>query len=240
MANIITARIDKFKTGMKEFRELPKHDKLRRASDAFFNNAMVIVILLAVIVIAILQPKFLSLSSIINIISLTAAKLPIALGIAGCIVLTGTDISAGRCVGLTACIAASLLQVASYSSKMFKGIGVMPLWLVLLAVIAVGAIVGLVNGFFVAKFKLHTFIVTLSTQLIVFGTVLLYLTIGGNNGQTLSGLDDGYLNFVKGTLFTIGGVAIPKYALRSNPDGDHVDHLEQDHVPQQYVRGRLE
>ena len=70
MANIITARIDKFKTGMKEFRELPKHDKLRRASDAFFNNAMVIVILLAVIVIAILQPKFLSLSSIINIISL--------------------------------------------------------------------------------------------------------------------------------------------------------------------------
>lgn len=49
MANIITARIDKFKTGMKEFRELPKHDKLRRASDAFFNNAMVIVILLAVI-----------------------------------------------------------------------------------------------------------------------------------------------------------------------------------------------
>ena len=78
MANIITARIDKFKTGMKEFRELPKHDKLRRASDAFFNNAMVIVILLAVIVIAILQPKFLSLSSIINIISLTAAKLPSA------------------------------------------------------------------------------------------------------------------------------------------------------------------
>ena len=52
----------------------------------------------------------------------------------------------------------------------------MPLWLVLLAVIAVGAIVGLVNGFFVAKFKLHPFIVTLSTQLIVFGTVLMYLT----------------------------------------------------------------
>ena len=213
MQNVISAQVDKLKSIWQEFKELPKRDKMRRVTDLFFNNAMVIVILLAVIVIAIIQPKFLSLSSIINIISLTAAKLPIALGIAGCIVLTGTDISAGRCVGLTACIAASLLQVSSYASKMFKGIGVMPLWLVLLAVILVGALVGLVNGFFVAKFKLHPFIVTLSTQLIVFGTVLLYLTLGGNNGQTLSGLDEGYLDFVKGTLFTIGGVAVPKYVL---------------------------
>ena len=78
-----------------------------------------------------------------------------------------------------------------------------------------GAVVGLVNGFFVAKFKLHPFIVTLSTQLIVFGTVLMYLMIGGNNGQTLSGLDASYTNFITGTLFTIGGVAIPKYVLYS-------------------------
>ena len=213
MQNVIASRINKLQSSIKEFREMSGRDKMRTASDMFFNNAMVIVILLAVVVIAIIEPAFLSLSSIVNIISLTAAKLPIALGIAGCIVLTGTDISAGRCVGLTACIAASLLQVADYASKMFPGIGVMPLWLVLLVVVAVGAIVGFVNGFFVAKFKLHPFIVTLSTQLIVFGTVLLYLMIGGNNGQTLSGLDEGYLSFVKGTLFTIGGVAVPKYVL---------------------------
>ena len=72
---------------------------------------------------------------------------------------------------------------------------------VLLAVIAVGAAIGLVNGFFVAKFKLHPFIVTLSTQLIVFGLVLMYLMLGGNNGQTLSGLDTSYTDFVRGTLF---------------------------------------
>ena len=156
-----------------------------------------------------------SVSSIINIVQLTAAKLPIALGIGGAIVLTGTDISAGRCVGLTACVAASLLQMTGYSNKMFKGIGVMPLIVVILAVMAIGAIVGLVNGFFVAKFKLHPFIVTLSTQLILFGTVLMYLMNGGNNGQTLSGLDNSYTDFVRGTLFTIGGVAVPKYVLYS-------------------------
>ena len=169
-----------------------------------FNNAMYMIILIAIVYIAIRVPAFLSRSSIINIISLTAAKLPIALGIGGAIVLTGTDISAGRCVGLTACIAASLLQMTTYGKKIFPNIGVMPLWLVLLCVIAVGALIGFVNGFFVAKFKLHPFIVTL---------VLMYLMLGGNNGQTLAGLDPSYTDFVRGTLFTFGGDAVPKYVL---------------------------
>ena len=190
-------------------------DKRRMLSDLLFNNAMYIIIAAAIIYIAIRVPAFLSVSSIVNIVSLTAAKLPIALGIGGAIVLTGTDISAGRCVGLTACIAASLLQMTSYANKIFPNLPVMPLWAVLLIVVAVGAVVGLVNGFFVAKFKLHPFIVTLSTQLIVFGLVLMYLMIGGNNGQTLSGLDSSYTNFVRGTLFTVGSVAVPKYVVYS-------------------------
>lgn len=190
-------------------------DKRRMITDLLFNNAMYIIIAIAIIYIAIRVPAFLSVSSVVNIISLTAAKLPIALGIGGAIVLTGTDISAGRCVGLTACIAASLLQMTTYAKKIFPNLPVMPLWAVLLIVIAVGATVGLVNGFFVAKFKLHPFIVTLSTQLIVFGLVLMYLMIGGNNGQTLSGLDSTYTDFVRGTLFTVGGVAVPKYVLYS-------------------------
>lgn len=200
---------------LSQFSSLDSKDKRRFISDMIFNNAMYIVIVLAIIFIAIRVPAFLSLSSIINIISLTAAKLPIALGIGGAIVLTGTDISAGRCVGLTACIAASLLQMTTYPNKMFPNLGVLPLWLVLIVVIGVGALVGLVNGFFVAKFKLHPFIVTLSTQLMVFGAVLMYLMIGTNNGQTLSGLDNSYLDFVRGTLFTVGGVAVPKYVLYS-------------------------
>ena len=112
----------------KAFCALSAPDKRRALTDMLFNNAMYIVILITVIFIAIKVPAFLSLSSIINILSLTAAKLPIALGIGGAIVLTGTDISAGRCVGLTACIAASLLQMTGYVNKMFPDLGVMPLW----------------------------------------------------------------------------------------------------------------
>lgn len=198
-----------------DFLKMSGADKRRAAADLFFNNAMYIVIVLAIIFIAIRVPAFLSVSSVVNIISLTAARLPIALGIGGAIVLTGTDISAGRTVGLTACIAASLLQMTAYPNKMFPNLPTLPLWAAFLAVIAVGAVIGLVNGFFVAKFKLHPFIVTLSTQLIVFGTVLMYLMIGTNNGQTLSGLDSSYTEFVKGTLFKVSGVAVPNYVLYS-------------------------
>ena len=124
---------------LQKFKAADRGDKKRLVTDLLFNNAMYIIIAISVIFIAVKVPAFLSISSIVNIISLTAAKLPIALGIAGCIVLTGTDISAGRCVGLTACVAASLLQMSDYANKMFKGLDTMPLIVVLLAVIAIGA-----------------------------------------------------------------------------------------------------
>ena len=197
------------------FRALPSAEKRKTVTDFILNNAMFIMITLSVIIIAILKPRFLSMASIINIISLTAARLPIALGIGGAIVLTGTDISAGRAVGLSACIAASVLQSAGYATKMFPSLAPLPIPLVILLVIAVGAAIGFVNGFFVAKFKLHPFIVTLSTQLILYGLSLLYLQIGTNGGQTLSGLDSSYLDFISGPLFRVSGIAVPKYVLYS-------------------------
>ena len=194
-----------------EFKALSKKDQQRKIGDLILNNAMYIIIAIAIIFITVKQPKFISLSSIVNIISLTAAKLPIALGIGGCIVLTGTDISAGRVVGLAACISASLLTTVF---KVFPNMtSAMPIPVVLLIVLGVGAAVGFVNGFSVAKFKLHPFIVTLSTQLITYGIILMYLMNGVNNGQTLSGLTDRYRSLITGTLFTIGGVAIPRYVL---------------------------
>ncbi len=197
------------------FKSLSADEKRKSILDFILNNAMYIIIFSSVIAIAIVEPRFISAASLINIISLTAARLPIALGIGGAIVLSGTDISAGRAVGLTACIGASLLQSSGYIGKIFPDLPPLPIPLVILAVIAVGALIGLINGFFVAKFKLHPFIVTLSTQLIIFGAILLYLQIGDNGGQTISGLDPSYINFISGPLFHIAGIAVPKYILYS-------------------------
>ena len=170
--------------------------------------------IIAVIYIAVVNPNFLKPASIINILSQTAAYLPAALGIGGCIVLTGTDLSAGRIVGLTACISASLLQsAANLANKMWPEIGTLPIWVVIPVAMLIGAAFGAFNGFFVAKFKLHPFIVTLGTQLIVYTLLLLYVQMGNNKGMAISNLDASYTDFVKGELFNVGGTSVPRYVL---------------------------
>ena len=198
-------------TLLKKFNETDARGKRALIKEFLINNSLYIFLIAAVIVIQCLRPHFLSAASIVNIISLSAANLPIALGIAGCIILTGTDLSAGRIVGLTACIAASLLQASGYANKMFPSLPTLPIWAVFALIIAIGALVGFINGFCTAKFKLHPFIVTLATQLITYGVLLIYLMQGTNNGQSISGLDPKYTDFITGNMFKLGGVAIPNY-----------------------------
>ena len=196
-------------------RNLSSAERRRAAREFVINNLLYILLAAAIIGITVYDPRFLSLSSIVNIVSLSAANLPIALGIAGCIILTGTDLSAGRIVGLTACVAASLLQASGYAGKMFPNLGTLPLLLVFFIVIVIGALVGFVNGFCTAKFNLHPFIVTLATQLITYGALLIYLMQGTNNGQSISGLDARYTDFITGSLFRVGSTSIPNYVLYS-------------------------
>lgn len=198
-----------------DFRALSSTDKRSTVKEFLINNLLYILLIAAIVGIQIYDPRFLSLSSVINIISLSAANLPIALGIAGCIILTGTDLSAGRIVGVTACVAASLLQASGYAGKMFPSLATFPIWGVFLIVITIGALVGFINGFCTAKFNLHPFIVTLATQLITYGVLLIYLMQGTNNGQSISGLDSSYTGFITGSVIRFGSVALPNYVFYS-------------------------
>ena len=200
---------------LEEYKALDAADKKRYRRELLIDNSLYIFLIGAIILIEVLNPKFLSLPSVVNIISLSAANLPIALGIAGCIILSGTDLSAGRIVGLTACVSASLLQATGYAGKMFPALETLPVWVVFPLVITIGGVIGLINGFCTAKFHLHPFIVTLATQLITYGVLLMYLMNGGNNGQSISGLDESYTSFITGSLFRVGTVSVPRYVLYS-------------------------
>ena len=61
----------------------------QRVLDTILNNALIIIMIIAVIYIAIVNKNFLKAASIINILAQTCAYLPVALGVGGCIVLTG-------------------------------------------------------------------------------------------------------------------------------------------------------
>lgn len=184
---------------------------IKRVGDLLLNNALIIIMIIAAIYIAIKNPYFIKPAAIINIIAQTCAYLPVALGVAGCIVLTGTDLSAGRIVGLTACISASLLQSITASSKMWPNLTPPNVLLVLLFAMVIGALIGAFNGFFVAKFKLHPFIVTLGSQLIIYTILLRYVNAGNNSGMAISGLDPSYSKFVTGSFVKVAGTPIPNY-----------------------------
>ena len=212
MANPVT----KIRNTAADYRKLDGRDKRRFWTDGILNNALYILMAIFIIYTAIVNHNFLKIGSITNIISLAAASLPFALGVAG-IVLTGTDLSGGRVVGLSAALSAALLQKTDLARRMFSWMPNIPTWagicIAILAVIAIGAIIGFVNGFFVAKFKLHPFIVTLATQLITYGLILVFFMLNDNNGQPLSGLSDGYSSFIKGKMISIGAVSLPWYVL---------------------------
>lgn len=120
----------------------------------------VLLILLAVIVIQ--EPSFLSLRNLSNILTQSSVRVIIALGVAGLIVTQGTDLSAGRQVGLAAVLSATLLQSADNVNKVFPSLGEIPIAGVIIAVCLVGAVIGLVNGIIVAYLKVTPFIATLA------------------------------------------------------------------------------
>lgn len=199
------------------YRTLDRKDRKRFWIDGILNNALYILMFVFIVFTALKRPAFLGASSLVNIVSQVAIYLPIALGIGGCIVLTGTDLSAGRIVGLSAAVSAVILQQTNWPTRLLGSFPDIPVGLgivlSIVSVMLVGGIIGLVNGFFVAKFKLHPFIVTLATQLITYGLILMLFMTGTNNGQPLSGLQQGYKDAVIGTMLTIGSIKLPWYVL---------------------------
>ena len=189
---------------VKEFKALPRKEQMRRLGDFFINNALLITIIVFVIIVACLKGRRFLINAPIDVIKRTAGTLAMALGVAGIICITGTDLSAGRILGFCACVCASLLIIPE-KNKMFPNLDMMntPLmekawpFIVLLLAMIIGALIGVFNGFFVAKFSLHPFIVTLATTLVLHGVVLEYLGIGEQGGLSISsGLSENYTKII--------------------------------------------
>ena len=172
------------------------------------NYALYIVLFLMIVFFVIKEPGFLSLKNFTNILSQASTRGILALGVAGLIVLQGTDLSAGRILGFTAIVSASLLQSTTYAAKMYPNLKELPLILLMFIAIVIGGIFGAINGFGVAKLKVHAFIITLGTQLIAYGASCLYIDRPPLGAQPVANLDERYTSFVNGYL-KLGSVEIP-------------------------------
>ncbi|MEC0089634.1 galactose/methyl galactoside ABC transporter permease MglC [Paenibacillus macquariensis] len=167
-----------------------------------FASQYAIYIVLVVLIIGITasNPAFLSINSLRDVLIQSSTRTIIALGVAFILITAGTDLSAGRIVGLTAVIAASMLQKAEYAAQFFPDIPQMPYIIPIAIAILAGLFCGLVNGFVVAKLNVPPFIATLGTMVAVYGINSLYVDMEPNNSQPIAGLRDDFKNIGTGAI----------------------------------------
>lgn len=180
----------------------------KKASDLVLDYALYVILGLLIVSIILYDPSFLSVRNFKNILMQASTRAIMALGVAGLIVLQGTDLSAGRVMGLSAAIAASLLQSTDFAARMYPELGDIGLFLPFLAAISVGAVFGIINGLGVAILQIHAFIVTLGTQLIAFGLINLYINSQQFGAQPLGTLNPEYVKFATGNIFGIPNLIV--------------------------------
>lgn len=152
------------------------------------QNVIFIVLLALIIVIAVVNPRFISLNVLKDLLIQNSTRLIIASGMAMILIVGGADLSAGRMVGFAAVIAASLTQTADYSRRFFPNLPQINLLIPIVLSVAVTTLLGALNGVVITKFSIPAFIATLGTQVAVFGMNSLYFDMPPNSSQPIGGL----------------------------------------------------
>ncbi|MDI6601338.1 MAG: galactose/methyl galactoside ABC transporter permease MglC [Thermoanaerobacteraceae bacterium] len=171
--------------------------------DLASRYAIYLVLFALFIGIGLIDKNFFSINNVRNILIIASVRVIIALGEGGVLITHGVDLSAGRVVGLTACIAASMLQRSDYAYKMFEKLPQLPLWIPILLAVCVGLIIGILNGATIAFLKLPPFIATLGTMVIAYGIACIY-----TNAQPIGGLRDDFTRLASGSVISIPNLII--------------------------------
>jgi len=129
------------------------------------DYAFIIAFIVLLVVTATMSDVFFTQRNLSNLMRQTVTNGLLSLGMLVVILTGGIDLSVGPMVALTG------IMVAGFSKQG------MPLPLAILICLFVGTAVGSVNGFFISRFKLQPFIVTLATLGVIRGLVYVYSDI---------------------------------------------------------------
>lgn len=186
-------RMSKFTVGESMSQKAENYRYTFNRRDFFLRNGLYIAIIIIFIGLCIATPiikgvPLLTVNNVLNILSQASPRMFLALGVAGLILLAGTDLSIGRMVGMGMTAATIIMHngpnTGSVFGKVFDFTG-MPIlgrvFLALLICIVLCTIFTTIAGFFTAKFKMHPFISTMANMLVIFGLVT-YSTKGVSFG----------------------------------------------------------
>lgn len=158
-------------------------NKVKSLFKARWMSSLIFLLLLFLIT-GIAEPEFLSYTNIISCFNTATMYTLLAIGIAFVIMTGEIDVSIGSTLGLSAAMTGLI-------AKQDGSIAVM-----LLAVVATGALIGLINGVGVAYFGVPSLIFTLGTNSVVRG--MIYILSDGRTVENFGGSLASYGNL---TLF---------------------------------------
>ena len=102
------------KEGKKMMREQspmnPSFVRKRQLIHLIKDNIIALFLVILVLFVGFTQQNFFTFANLVNTVSNVTPRFIIALGVSGCLIIRGTDLSAGRAVGLAGVVACTLLQ----------------------------------------------------------------------------------------------------------------------------------
>jgi ribose transport system permease protein len=167
-----------------------KNAIFKLSADAFQNLAVFGIFLVMCVIVAIIEPKFLSLQNFSNIFMQISSVIMVSSAVTLVLISGNLDLSVGG-VGAMAGVLYALLARA--------GMPVLPA-----AVIAVlcGGLIGLTNGTIISTLRLPSFIITMATMYIARGIAF----IGAEGAVITAGLPGDFGNMGQGFL---GSIPLP-------------------------------
>ena len=186
-------RMSKFTFAQKKAQSLENYKYSFNLTQFLYRNGLYIVIIMIFVALCIITPlvkntQLLTVTNILNILQQASPRMFLALGVAGLILLTGTDLSVGRMVGMGMVTATIIMHKGINTGGVFGHVfdfsGIAPVpraLLALLVCVVLTTAFAMIAGFFMAKFKMHPFISTMANMLIIFGLVT-YATKGVSFG----------------------------------------------------------
>jgi methyl-galactoside transport system permease protein len=173
------------------------------------DNAIYSALLAVVLVITYIDPSFISINTLRNVLLNSSTRVIIAMGASFAILTAGADLSAGRMVGFAAVLSASMLQASDYLRLFYPNLDKtwlwvhLPwatLWIPILLAVAACTVAGFLNGFMIAKFNVAPFIATLGMMVIVLGVNSLYFDMDPNSSQPIGGLRGDFTEIGTGAI----------------------------------------
>ena len=186
-------RMSKFSFGEKQAQKWENYKYTFNRRSFLLKNGLYIAIILVFIALCIVTPvvkgtPLLTYNNVLNILQQASPRMFLALGVAGLILLTGTDLSIGRMVGMGMTTATIIMHQGINTGAVFGHVfdftglpsGAKVLFALVMCIILCTCFTS-IAGFFTAKFKMHPFISTMANMLMIFGLVT-YATKGVSFG----------------------------------------------------------